>query len=52
MTIADAKKQLRNHGFDVKYTNMGGNENEIFVTDQVPKPRSNITRKRNCMPIF
>lgn len=38
MSVAEAKKQLRSHGFDVKYTNMGGNENDIKVTDQVPKP--------------
>lgn len=38
MTVADAKKQLRNYGFDVKYTNIGENENEVLVTDQVPKP--------------
>lgn len=38
MTVADAKKQLRDYGFDVKYTNMNENENDVIVTDQVPKP--------------
>ncbi len=37
-TIAEAKKQLKNYGFDVKYVNSGENENVTLVTDQVPKP--------------
>lgn len=38
MNVTEAKKLLRNSGFDVKYTNIGENENEIIVTDQFPKP--------------
>lgn len=37
-TVAEAKKILRNYGFNVVYNNIGENESETLVVDQVPKP--------------
>lgn len=37
-SIAEAKRQLKGYGFDVKYTNTGENESKTLVIDQNPKP--------------
>lgn len=46
-TVAEAKELLKPYGFNVMYTNNNENEDEVIVTDQVPKPGVKLKKGSN-----